>query len=98
MFRKLREAEADDLTIYLEGEPVKASPGESLAAVLLRTSASWTRKTPVSDSPRAPYCMMGVCFECLVEVDGRASIQSCLTSVRDGMQVVRQKGKRIVSL
>ena len=41
--------------------------------------------------------MMGVCFECLVEVDGKASVQSCLTPVRDGMQVTRQRRHRTLA-
>lgn len=97
MFRKLREAQADDATVLVEGVPVPARAGESLAAVMLRTAEPWTRTTPVSESPRAPYCMMGACFECLVEVDGRASVQSCLTPVRDGMRVARQRGRRVLS-
>jgi predicted molibdopterin-dependent oxidoreductase YjgC len=48
----------------------------------------------VSGEPRAPYCMMGVCFECLVEVDGVPNVQACMTSVREGMTVRRQHGAR----
>ncbi|RZV48935.1 MAG: (2Fe-2S)-binding protein, partial [Pseudomonadales bacterium] len=42
--------------------------------------------------PRAPYCMMGVCFECLVEIDGVPNCQSCRVSVKEGMQICRQQG------
>jgi D-hydroxyproline dehydrogenase subunit gamma len=38
--------------------------------------------------------MMGVCFECLAEVDGVANRQGCLTAVREGMQIARQRGLR----
>jgi predicted molibdopterin-dependent oxidoreductase YjgC len=38
--------------------------------------------------------MMGVCFECLVEVDGQANCQACLLPVRAGMRVLRQRGAR----
>jgi hypothetical protein len=93
MFRKLREADTG-LTIYIDGVPAAAEPGESVAAVLLRQSESWSRLTPVSRTKRAPYCMMGVRFECLAEVDGIASVQTCLKQVRDGMRVARQTGKR----
>ena len=48
----------------------------------------------VSGSPRAPYCMMGVCFDCLMEIDGVGNRQACLTPVADGMQVRRQRGAR----
>jgi sarcosine oxidase subunit alpha len=52
------------------------------------------RTTPVSDSPRAPYCLMGVCFDCLVTIDGVGSRQACLVPVRAGMAVETQLGKR----
>lgn len=94
MFRKLHESDPSVLTIYIDGAPVAADPGESVAAVLLRQADPWSRLTPVSGSKRAPFCMMGVCFECLAEVDGAASVQTCLKTVCDGMQVVRQDGRR----
>ena len=59
--------------------------------MLLRQPGGWSRTTPVSQSPRAPYCMMGVCFECLVEIDGQGSVQSCLTPVAAGMRIARQQ-------
>jgi len=97
MFRKLHDPGADGVTIHIDGEAVAAEAGESLAAVLLRQSEAWTRTTPVSGSPRAPYCLMGVCFECLAEVDGVASVQTCLTPVKPGMRVARQQGRRVLT-
>jgi predicted molibdopterin-dependent oxidoreductase YjgC len=94
MFRKLRESVKTAVTLYIDGTPVDAEAGESVAAVLLRQSPLWSRTTPITQSKRAPYCMMGVCFECLARIDGEASVQTCLTVVRDGMRVERQHGKR----
>ena len=45
---------------------------------------------PMDRSARAPYCLMGVCFECLMEIDGEPDVQSCLVTVREGMTVRRQ--------
>jgi len=98
MFRKLHDPGPDAVTVYVDGAPVAAEAGETLAAVLLRQSEIWSRTTPVSQSKRAPYCMMGVCFECLAEVDGVASVQTCLTPVKAGMRVERQRGKRSLAL
>lgn len=96
MFRKLHDPGREALTIDIDGVPAVAEPGESVAAVLLRQTEAWSRLTPITRSKRAPYCMMGVCFDCLAEVDGVASIQTCLKPVCDGMRVVRQIGKRRV--
>src|SRR6059058_3288521 len=93
MFRKLHESHAD-LTIEIDGVPAAAESGEIVAAVLLRQAEPWSRMTPVTQLKRAPYCMMGVCFDCLAEIDGVASVQTCLKAVCHGMHVVRQTGKR----
>lgn len=93
MFRKLHEPNAP-IAVELDGVSVPAETGESVAAVLLRQTESWSRLTPVSGARRAPYCMMGICFDCLAEVDGTPSVQTCLTPVRDGMKIQRQQGKR----
>lgn len=97
MFRKLHEFGADAVTVHIDGVPVAAETGESVAAVLLRQDSLWSRTTPVTRSRRAPYCMIGVCFDCLARVDGVASVQTCLTPVHDGMRVERQQGKRNLS-
>ena len=52
------------------------------------------RSTPVKGSPRLPYCMMGVCFDCLAEIDGVANRQSCMVTVAPGMRIVPQQGAR----
>jgi D-hydroxyproline dehydrogenase subunit gamma len=97
MFRKLQDVSlSDTLKIIVEGEEVGACEGETVAGVLLRRAPLLMRSTPVSGASRAPYCMMGVCFECLAVVDGIPSVQTCLTIVRAGMRVERQCGRREV--
>ena len=98
MFCKRHDLGPAALTVFIDGRPVGAEKGESVAAVLLRQPECWTRTTPVSQSPRAPYCMMGVCFECLVVVDGQGSVQGCLTPIRDGMRIARQEGCRSLAV
>lgn len=77
------------ISLYIDGETCTAKEGEILAAVLLRQSSPLFRQHPVDGSPRAAFCMMGVCFECLVQVDGIPNQQACLLEVKDGMQVHR---------
>jgi D-hydroxyproline dehydrogenase subunit gamma len=82
---------ADSKTaITVDGISVEVLEGEPVAAVLLRLSPLCARRSPISEAPRAPYCMMGVCFECLVEIDGATSTRSCLVPARGGMTVRRQ--------
>lgn len=66
---------------------MRASEGQTLAAALLAAGHAAFRKTPDSAQPRGPYCLMGACFECTVEVEGAGRVQACMTAVRDGMRV-----------
>lgn len=81
-------------TIDLDGAALTVPAGCSVAAALLAAGVTRVRTTPVSGAPRAPYCMMGVCFECLMEIDGEPNRQACLVEVRDGMSIRTQHGAR----
>jgi predicted molibdopterin-dependent oxidoreductase YjgC len=89
MFKLLHEPQSP-VTVTVDGLPVRAREGETVAAVLLRCEPFHARTTMLSGERRAPYCMMGVCFECLMVIDGHRSVQACLTTVRDGMRIERQ--------
>lgn len=80
--------------IEFEGVWLSVPAGMSLAAALLGEALGHTRESAVNGRLGAPYCMMGVCFECLVEVDGTANAQACLIQVEEGMRVRRQRGAR----
>jgi D-hydroxyproline dehydrogenase subunit gamma len=84
--------------LTLDGKELLAPAGCSVAAALLANGVSTFRTTGISGEPRAPYCMMGVCFDCLVEIDGVPNCQSCLTTVRSGMKVRTQSGLRRVAV
>jgi hypothetical protein len=95
MFKRLPpEPAAGGVTIVIGGVPHTARAGDSVAAAMLAAGVDHCRTTPVSGAPRAPYCMMGVCFDCLVVVDGVGNRQGCLTRVREGMRIEIQRGKR----
>lgn len=87
-------APAPTVQIQFEGRSLRVPSGSTVAAALLQAGVQRFRASPVSGAPRAPYCMMGVCFECLVEIDGEPSRQACLVQVREGMQVRAQQGLR----
>jgi sarcosine oxidase subunit alpha len=63
---------------------------------MLAAGLDHCRTTPVSGAKRAPYCMMGVCFDCLVTIDGIGNRQGCLVEVREGMRIETQQGRRVV--
>ena len=77
-------------TLYVNGHELNAPTGVSVAAALLTGGHTSIRHTPVTGSPRGPWCLMGACFDCLVTIDGAADMQACLTPVRDGMRIELQ--------
>jgi predicted molibdopterin-dependent oxidoreductase YjgC len=89
MFKRLDNAIAGSETVALKiaGKEVTAFHGETVAAAMLAAGFSYTRLTPEKDKMRGPYCMMGICFDCLVEIDGVPNQRACQTLVQDGMRV-----------
>ncbi|WP_415184509.1 (2Fe-2S)-binding protein [Phaeovulum sp.] len=88
-----RPEAARAIKLTLDDQPITAHPGDTVAAALLAHSGDAARHT-VKGAPRTAFCMMGVCFDCLVEVDGRPNVQGCMIAVRDGMVLRRQHGLR----
>ena len=94
MFRRLPDALPRSVAVTVDGRSVSAHAGDSVAAVLLAEGILPTRVSPASGAPRAPYCMMGVCFECLVTIDGVGNRQGCLVPIAEGMAIETQKARR----
>jgi predicted molibdopterin-dependent oxidoreductase YjgC len=80
------------LHFTFDGRPVLACEGETIAAALLGTGQRTLRNTSRAGAPRGLFCGMGVCFDCLVRVDGRPNMRACQTPVADGMIVETQLG------
>ena len=93
-WRRLAGPGPDAVELVFEGSIVQAAPGDSVAAALLAAGYGSTRTAPVSGRPRGPFCMMGVCFECLLEIDGVPNRPGCMVTAEDGMTVRRMAGAR----
>ena len=72
--------------IAVDHEFINAFEGESLVVALAAAGYVALRQSPTAGAPRAAFCLMGVCQECVVHVDG-ASVTACLEPVREGMTV-----------
>ena len=66
MFRRISKPKTDPIELSFEGQLIYAQRGETVAAALLAGGINTFRTTPGNGSERGPFCMMGVCFECLV--------------------------------
>ena len=91
MFARRPDTARATVEITVDGAPFVAREGDSVAAALLAAGTVAFRAAPISGAPRGPFCMMGVCFDCLVEIDGRANEQACMTAVAPGMRIVTQR-------
>jgi aerobic-type carbon monoxide dehydrogenase small subunit (CoxS/CutS family) len=86
-----RPASRQPLTVEVDGEPVPAFAGESVATVLLALGRRTFRHNE-HGAPRGLYCGMGVCFDCLVTVDGVENVRACMTPVVEGMVIATTGG------
>ena len=80
------------LTIYLDGEPCLVYAGETIAGAMVAVGRAHFRRSCERHEWRGYYCGMGVCWECVVVVDGRPNVRACATFVREGMRVETQDG------
>jgi D-hydroxyproline dehydrogenase subunit gamma len=87
MFERLPDALGDPVEITIDGERVVARSSDSVAAAMLAAGRPSCRRSAVSAKPRGPFCMMGVCYDCLVTIDGRPGQQACLVPVVPGMRI-----------
>lgn len=78
--------------IIVNGAPVEVPEGISVAAAVLGHSHErHFYEHGLDGGKRAPWCLMGVCFECMLEIDGKPDVQSCMVPVAEGMVVNTQK-------
>lgn len=72
--------------VTFDGRPLMLPEGANLAAALLGAGMTVFRTVPGSGEPRGPFCMMGACFDCLVEIGG-VTRQACMETVRPGLTI-----------
>jgi hypothetical protein len=76
----------------VDGEPVEAYPGETVATALLAAGRRVLRRTARRGEPRGLFCAIGVCHDCRLVVDGEPNVRACLALARPGMVVATQVG------
>lgn len=79
-------------TFSFDGEQIRAEPGQSIGAALVAAGYRSWRTTRHGGAPRGLFCGIGICFDCLVVVNGRPGERACLTEARDGDEVAPQEG------
>lgn len=90
MFRSLQATNTPAITLHINGKAVSVPQGSSVWAAMALHHETTTRLSSISAKPRSAYCAMGVCFECLVNIDGRPNQQACLIEALEGMEICTQ--------
>ena len=80
------DASATPFTFFVDGQPMSAYPGETIAAAMLAAGRNTLRRTTKTGEPRGLYCVMGVCWECAVAIDGR-TVRACVVPATPGLRV-----------
>ena len=85
------EIQNETVEIIFEGRTLKAKKDEPVMAALVAAGVTVFRHT-VKGAPRRMFCGIGRCTDCIMIVDGIPGVRTCITRVRSGMTVERQKG------
>ena len=89
MFKRMDHGSAGYkiITLTVEGKEITAYESDTVAAAMLAAGFTYMRITPVKEKQRGPYCMMGICFDCMVEINGVPDQRACQVLVQPGMRV-----------
>ena len=98
MFRPRRNGPVGRVAVIVEGRSFEVPAGASAAAAVLVAGLACFRESAATGAQSAPYCMIGVCFNCLAEIDGVPNRQSCMVEVSSGMRIRRQQRARPIDL
>lgn len=82
----------DRITLSFDGAPIEARPGQSVGAALTDAGIDSWRTTRKKERPRGLFCGIGVCYDCLIVVDGVPNQRACLVPARDGLRLETHDG------
>lgn len=82
--------EGKRVKIVVNGKEISAYEGEPIAAALLAAGIHVFRRTRKRNDPRGPFCGIGLCTDCVMEVNGKPNVRTCVTPVEEGMTVKSQ--------
>ena len=75
------------MKVFVNGAEIEATESENVGTFLLKRRQQGLRKTRFEDNPRGMFCGIGVCFDCIVTIDGIANQRACITQLREGMRI-----------
>ena len=76
-----------------DGRDMEGYEGEPIAAALRAAGVMTHRHTVKRGEPRGIFCAIGRCTDCVMVVDGKPNVRTCMTPLTEGMRVQTQYGK-----
>ncbi len=76
-----------DISFFFNGEKFTGAKGQSIASALIANGQRELRRTRFGEEPRSIFCGIGICFDCVVTIDGVANQRACLIEISNGMKV-----------
>jgi predicted molibdopterin-dependent oxidoreductase YjgC len=83
---------AKSLTFTFDGQQMLGLEGEPIAAALRAAGVMIHRYTKKRKDPRGLFCAIGRCTDCVMIVNGRPNVRTCVTPLEEGMIVKTQYG------
>jgi hypothetical protein len=88
----MSQISSGDIEFSFDGGAITAAPGQSVGAALIAAGHRSWRTTRINGAPRGIFCGIGICFDCLVTVNGRPNRRACLVTASSGDVVITQEG------
>lgn len=85
------------IRVILNGVSLTSHEGQSVGALLLENGQRATRTTRQNARPRAMFCGIGICFDCLITINGITNQRACVTTVEEGMTIQTQQGSGAIA-
>ena len=82
----------EKVTFLFDGREVEGYEGEPIAAALKAAGVMIHRYTKKEHKPRGIFCAIGRCTDCVMVVDGVPNVRTCITPLKEGMDVRTQYG------
>ena len=80
------------VTFFYDGRPMQGYEGEPIAVALKAAGVMVHRHTKKYDRPRGVFCAIGRCTDCVMVVNGKPNVRTCVTPLEEGMTVQTQYG------
>lgn len=81
-----------EVIFFYDGQAIKGYEGEPIAAALKAAGIMVHRYTKKEHAPRGIFCAIGRCTDCVMVVDGKPNVRTCVTPLKEGMKVQTQDG------